>query len=227
MIIGNIDIICEKRKANQATEYDIRHLNDKRNKIIFFNTDKPMLAIGREQSKKNIKVEECKKDGVEIVNKITNGTAVLVNDTETIATIMFNKELVREKYRSTTRIFATVNKVINMSLNNLGIDSYMAKKSSKHQYKPVGCFNAIVKNDILYNDRKLVGTAFTEYNDMYIGHMLIYMDKTYDNACKYFNCCEKEKVPPISIKEIKECISKEMLKIKISCSIRKELCQVI
>ena len=227
MINGDIGIRSEIRIAKYATEYDKKYADKKENMIVFFNTDKPMLALGREQNRKNVKMDECEKDGVEIVNKLTNGTAVLVHDSELIATFVFNKDDVKDGYKSTTRVFSAVNKNINKVLNELGINSYLAEKSSKHQYKPVGCFNAIVKNDILYDGRKLVGTAFTEYNDMYIGHMLIYMDKTYDNACKYFNCCEKEKVPPISIKEIKECISKEMLKIKISCSIRKELCQVI
>jgi len=200
MFKDNIDIITlfEERHASIATKYDEFHAAtcaDNEVRIVFFRINKPTIAIGKQQ---NLNIADT---SIEVIRKLTKGTAVIFTGKEISFTVICGKDTMNSTVPSVKhREFMTlINDILN---TNYTKSTVLVDTGSRHGYLPYGCFNALTKNEISYNGRKLVGSSFTRVEDKLVGHVMMYMEPSYEELYKYLPSEAEHTVKPISLQEI-------------------------
>ena len=126
--------------------------------MINFKSTIPHLAFGSNQKKKDI-------DGIVTTHRLTGGSLVYLSGSDIVLTLLFPKKLFKTLPITTTIQLYILNLIKDYFKSTYNIDINLVQKNSIHQYKPIACFNAITKNELVYNNRKFAGVSFTRYKD--------------------------------------------------------------
>jgi len=190
--------VSEVRAPSVASEVDGIHMglcgaNGVR--VVDFLMKYPAVAVGKQQSIKYVR------EGLPVIRKVTNGTAVIFMGTELSLSISVGVNTLKD-VKTTTGVRKWFTQQMANTLYSLyGISCDVVDIGSRHPYKPAGCFNALTKGEIAYKGRKLLGVSFTRYGKVIFGHMMLYMDPKYHHLYEYVDRVDGE-VDPIAIREI-------------------------
>ena len=142
-------------------------------KLHFYNFDIPTISVGATQNTKNIS------DDINIERRFTNGNALYVHNSEVIF------DLVIESNLKPSEILYNVQNTLQKSLNKICDNVTIANDTSKDKYKSVECFNSVGKYELLYNNKKLMGSAISIKNGIYYQQSILYIEPTYKKLKDY------------------------------------------
>ena len=158
------------------------------------------LSLGYFQDIKDINVDFCKKNNIDIVRRITGGKTVL-HDKELTYSFIINESLMP---KSIIGSYKVISKGILQALKELGIDASMKEEINKNlsiekntnitNYKKNNsavCFNEPSYYEIIANNKKIVGSAQTRKQGKLLQHGAVLIDI---NVEKYVNCFNLENI---------------------------------
>lgn len=151
----------EIHDAKYNMEFDEKLLDKCENEDIdialrFYGWDKPSVTLGRNQKILGINEEYCKENNIPIVRRVTGGRALL-HDDELTYCIVCNKKILKNGMNIIDD-YKEISSVIIETLKQLGIDTTYGEKT-KSNIGAGYCMNLSTICDIMYEDKKFIGSA--------------------------------------------------------------------
>lgn len=151
----------EVHSAKYNMEFDEQLLNRCEEENIdialrFYGWDKPSVTLGRNQKISGIDEEFCQNNDIPIVRRPTGGRALL-HDKELTYCIVCNKKL----FKSGVNIiedYKEISSVIIETLRKFGVEACYGEKT-KSNIGAGYCMNLSTICDIMYQDKKFIGSA--------------------------------------------------------------------
>ena len=142
------------------------------------------ISIGYNQNaEKDINLDYCKKNNIEIVRRITGGKAVFHDKEVTYSFILpENNNLIPFEVNESYKIIANA---LIIALKKTGINAEI-KKTPEKIATPI-CFNSSNWYEILVNGRKISGSAQRRFNGKVLQHGPILIDFDYNKNNSIFN----------------------------------------
>jgi len=134
------DAIAQTRKENIIP-----------NTLHFYRRDPPAVSIGRSQSIHDIDLNVCNRHNVQIIRRITGGGSIYTDKNCLIYSLIFDSN--DTKLYSNQEIFENICNILVKALKELGIQT---------NYKP--------PNDILFNNKKISGSAQIKKGNIILIH---------------------------------------------------------
>lgn len=166
----------------------------------FYQWKPSAVSIGYNQNlEREINVDYCKKNGIDIVRRITGGKAVF-HDKEITYSFIVPEKLgllpmdVVESYRM-------IAEALVMALKKIKIDADI-KKVNERIATPI-CFNSSNWYELMVNDKKISGSAQRRIDGVVLQHGPILIDFDYEENSRIF----KSKGEIDSIKNLKQRIT--------------------
>ena len=169
------------------------------NTLHFYRRNPPTISIGRSRKiKDDINLDECKKNNVKIVRRITGGGTIYTDKKCLIYSLIFDKNY--KQNLSSKSIFKNICNSLTKALEKFQISTV---------YKP--------PNDILLNGKKISGSAQIKKDNIILIHGTILLDTNLELMNLVLKKNTNFKVSTIyremgflpDIKETKEIIKKE------------------
>jgi lipoate-protein ligase A len=120
----------------------------------FYQWEPGAVSIGRNQDLKEIDLEYCTENSIDVVRRITGGKAVL-HEKELTYSFIIDKEVMP---RSIIESYKIISSAIIHGLRDLGLNPEMNKSNVKNRDNPV-CFQEPSFNELTINRKKVVGSA--------------------------------------------------------------------
>ena len=142
------------------------------------------ISIGYNQdAEKEINLDYCKKNNIEIVRRITGGKAVFHDKEITYSFILpENNNLIPLEVNESYRIIANA---LVIALKKIGINADIKKAPDK--IKTPICFNSSNWYELLANGRKISGSAQRRFNGKVLQHGPVLIDFDYNKNNSIFN----------------------------------------
>src|SRR3989338_15466 len=142
------------------------------------------ISIGYNQdAEKEINLDYCKKNNIEIVRRITGGKAVFHDKEITYSFILpENNNLIPLEVNESYRIIANA---LVIALKKIGINADIKKAPDK--IKTPICFNSSNWYELLANGRKISGSAQRRFNVKVLQHGPVLIDFDYNRNNSIFN----------------------------------------
>ncbi len=148
------------------------------------------LSLGYFQDIKDINIENCKKNNIGIVRRITGGKTVLHDKELTYSFIINEKSMPKSIIES----YKIISKSILLALKELGVNALIEKKINKKNKKTAICFNDPSYYEIIVNNKKIVGSAQTRKQGKLLQHGSMLIDIDIKKLISLFNLEGKEKI---------------------------------
>ncbi len=153
----------------------------------FYRWKPPAISVGYFQKLEGeIDLEECKRQGIDYVRRITGGKAVLHNR-ELTYSFVISQELMP---KSVIESYKIISKAILIALGNLGLKAGM-KEVVKRTQKSSFCFHNPSHYEIVVNGKKIVGSAQTRRNGRLLQHGSILIDFDVEKMCSLLRTRDK------------------------------------
>ena len=151
----------EIHDAKYNMEFDEKLLEKCENEDIdialrFYGWNKPSVTLGRNQKILGINEEYCKENNIPIVRRVTGGRALL-HDDELTYCIVCNKKVLKNG-SNIIEDYKEISAVIIETLKNFGISTTYGEKT-KSNIGAGYCMNLSTICDIMYEDKKFIGSA--------------------------------------------------------------------
>lgn len=138
-----------------------RHKNIVPNTLHFYRRDRPTVSLGYfEKLEEAVNMDVVRERGVEIVRRMSGGSAIFTDSGQLIYSVILDKEFVPDDPNETYDIVCSA---VIRGLRNLGV---------KPKFKPV--------NDILVNGKKISGSAQKRQWNVVMQHGTIIIDTDFD-----------------------------------------------
>ncbi len=181
------------------------------------------ISLGYHQKIESINLELCEKDSIDVVRRPTGGRAILHADELTYSVVLPLND------NSPQEIYFKINSALiegfhlyderlkDVELEKAQIDFKKFYKSSRS----IPCFSSSARNEIKFQNKKLVGSAQRVIEDVLLQHGSILIGEYHKRIVEFLNLTEEEKYllkrdldeKTISLKEIlNEKINLEKLK---------------
>ncbi|MBN2322874.1 MAG: lipoate--protein ligase family protein [Spirochaetes bacterium] len=142
----------------------------------------PTITIGYFQSAEDIDFEQCGKDGIGVVRRLTGGRAVLHWEELTYSILFSSEDFFPFRKKE---IFTFIARCLVGSLARLGIDAGIAEKT-RGDMKSADCFAAPAQYEVESTERqKLIGSAQTIKDGVVLQHGAIPCTGRYTGIEKY------------------------------------------
>ncbi len=141
--------------------------------IRMYEWTEPGISIGNNLSKKRLL------DDIPIDRRVTGGSASYLGCGELCYTVLSKTDQVP------SHLLERIHAGIINELREIGIDASMSGQNKTDEYKSVECFNSVGKNEIVVDGKKLVGSAVTRVNGVYIHNSVMYMTDSYKGLQKH------------------------------------------
>lgn len=172
--------------------------------IRFYGSYPAAVSIGYFQdAKKELNIEKCCREGIDIARRITGGKAVFHFDEITYSVAAFESERIFPSDISGT--YNVIARCIARALGNLGMKVDLSE-DGRHQTKKEMkscCFAAPSKNELLVGGRKICGSAQVRRRGGFLQHGLLPLtfnpEKTADSLF--------QKITPENIERLKETVT--------------------
>ncbi|MBI3353790.1 MAG: lipoate--protein ligase family protein [Nitrospirae bacterium] len=143
----------------------------------------PCISIGYFQDIKEVNIQECKRQKIDIVRRLTGGKAVLHNKeiTYSIISPVDNSIFPRD-------VKGAYKKVANgllLGLKNMGISAEIAEDRAKELHR-FSCFLNTSFYEITVKGKKLIGSAQKRWKDIFLQHGSIIISSPYLDAHRLF-----------------------------------------
>jgi lipoyl(octanoyl) transferase len=191
-------------------------LNSKLPVLRFYQWKPAGLSLGYFQRLKEINIDFCKKNNIDIVRRLTGGNAVLHEHELTYSFIISEKRMPISIIESYKKISLGLLK----GLKSLGLNGVMNEDVKKSEKSSV-CFNDPSWYEILVNGKKIVGSAQKRVNGKILQHGAILTDINVEKYSNCFNNCNDDIINNLKKRmtsingELKNKISYEILKSSI------------
>ncbi len=150
-----------------------RNMNLVPNTLHLYRRDRPTVSLGYfERAEESVNLELVKKMGIQIVRRMSGGSAIYTDPDQIIYSLVLEKEMVPENPNETFEIICAG---IVRALGILGLQA---------EFKPV--------NDILIRDRKVSGSAQTRKGTVVIQHGTVIVDADFDLMFKVLKTRKKK-----------------------------------
>jgi lipoate-protein ligase A len=148
----------------------------------------PCISLGYHQSSETIDMEQCKRDGIDVVRRPTGGRAVFHAEEVTYAIVI--PEGSGFYSTSIEHVYNRISQGLIEGIRHLGIPAVLQKRSLnlRNHYKTpvsVSCFSAAAKHEVMLDGRKLVGSAQRHMQDAILQHGSILTGNAHLNLPKY------------------------------------------
>lgn len=151
----------EVHDAQYNMEFDEKLLEQCENEDIdialrFYGWDKPSVTLGRNQKISGINEEFCQNNDIPIVRRVTGGRALL-HDDELTYCIVCSKKLLKNG-ENIIEDYKEISSVIIETMQKFGIETAYGEKT-KSNIGAGYCMNLSTICDIMYKDKKFIGSA--------------------------------------------------------------------
>ncbi|MCX8057572.1 MAG: hypothetical protein N3F03_08190 [Ignavibacteria bacterium] len=180
--------------------------------IRFYQWKPYAISLGYHQKIESINVELCKEHSIDIVRRPTGGRAILHSDelTYSVVTPIKNFSPHELYYKINLALIEGLHsydiRLKDVELEKAQIDFKNFYKSSKS----IPCFSSSARNEIKFQNKKLVGSAQRVINDVLLQHGSILIGEYHKKIVEFLNLNDDEKAmlkneldeKTISLKEI-------------------------
>lgn len=168
--------------ANMAIDEAILHYS-KIPTLRFYQWKPKAVSIGYNQDIKEINVNYCKKNKIDIVKRITGGKAVFHDDELTYSFIVpENTNLLPKDIAESYKIIA---EALVIALKKIGINAKIKKQ--KEKITSSICFNSSNWYELTVNGKKISGSAQRRLNGKILQHGSILIDFDFNKNLLLFN----------------------------------------
>ena len=184
----------------------------------FYTWDPPAVSLGRFQNiETSVNIEACRRNGIDIVRRITGGRAVLHNHELTYGIVSrTNNPLFPDGVLGAYKVIASG---LLTGLKNLGINAEMVSRSGRHASlvkkdpKDPSCFSSPSWYEILVSGKKIIGSAQRRAPNAFLQHgsILIGYDPALEadiipgkGARDGVTCIRNELRRDVSLEEVKQ-----------------------
>ena len=151
--------------------------NKKYPTIRFYGSNPAAVSIGYFQdAKKELNIEKCRDEGIDIARRITGGKAVFHCNEITYCVVAGKYEKIFPVDISGT--YQVISKCIARGLSDLGIGADLAEDGriqAEAEMKSC-CFSVPSKNELLVGGRKICGSAQVRRREGFLQHGLLLLD---------------------------------------------------
>lgn len=147
--------------------------HDKRSIFRIYQWEPYAISLGYNQNPADIDLDKCKQDNIDVVRRPTGGRAVLHAEEVTYSVI-----IPKESDFFSPDVLTTYNHIsegILAGLRLFGVKAELVQrlpgdeKSASYKNK-IPCFSGAAKYEIVYQDKKLVGSAQRRYENAILQH---------------------------------------------------------
>jgi lipoate-protein ligase A len=139
-----------------------------------YQWDPPCLSFGRNESAlRRYDRESIERLGLDVVRRPTGGRAVWHESEVTYAVAGRVNQ-----FGSLGAAYCAIHQFLAAALRRLGVEVTLAGKTPVPGFSPGGCFSAPVGGEIMYGNRKLVGSAQLRQGDAFLQHGSILLGGT-------------------------------------------------
>jgi len=162
--------------------------------IRFYRWDQPTVSLGKHQQvEKAVDLDYCKKKAVPIVHRPTGGRAVFHNNEITYAVVSNSRRLF--PLQSISGTYAVIAEALRQGLRIMGIEAEFSQSvppqpvyPSSGRQKP--CFVTPSRHELLYQSRKLVGSAQRRLKRSFLQHGSIALTVDYPEMSRILDFSE-------------------------------------
>jgi lipoyl(octanoyl) transferase len=164
---------------NMAIDEAIFHetiKNKKKPTIRFYGSHPAAVSIGYFQdAKKELNIEKCRREGIDIARRITGGRTVFHFNEITYSVAACEQEKIFPADISGT--YNVISRCIARALGDLGIKADLAEEGRAHSKEEMDscCFAVPSKNELLVRGRKICGSAQVRRRGGFLQHGLLPM----------------------------------------------------
>jgi len=131
-----------------------------------YRWDPPCLSFGRNESAlRRYDRESIERLGLDVVRRPTGGRAVWHENEVTYAVAGRVNQ-----FGALSAAYCEIHQFLAAALRRLGAEVTLAGKTPVPGFSPGGCFSAPVGGEIMYGNRKLVGSAQLRQGDAFLQH---------------------------------------------------------
>ena len=176
---------------NMALDYAFTQLGDESNILRLYGWNPRAISIGFHQSPDIVDIVRCKNEGIDLVRRPTGGRAILHDNEVTYSLILCGGEFDFEE------IYFKVHVAIAAAILKIGIKVDLVNtKPSKGQLSPRSdkftCFTSAAKTELVYNGKKIVGSAGRQYENALLIHGSILLGSEHKEIIRFLNLPENE-----------------------------------
>lgn len=158
----------------------------------FYGWDPPCLSLGYHQTEQSIDIKAIVQDGLEVVRRPTGGSAILHSDELTYSAVFPERKL------SHQHMYKMVHHLFYESLRDLGYPVSLQQHEPDGNYLKMGskafaCFTRPAFSEILYDNRKLLGSAQKIYPNSILQHGSLLIENKQADIVKYLKNDEPKK----------------------------------
>ncbi|MFN4111837.1 MAG: biotin/lipoate A/B protein ligase family protein [Ignavibacteria bacterium] len=168
---------------------------EKKSFIRFYQWQPFAISLGYHQKIESLNTEKCKQDSIDIVRRPTGGRAILHSEelTYSVVTSIYNN--------SANELYFKINLALIEGFHNYDsrlreVDLEKGQIDFKNFYKStrsIPCFSSSARNEIKFQNKKLVGSAQRIINDVILQHGSILIGDYHKKIVDYLNLSEEEK----------------------------------
>ena len=161
-----------------------------------FSWQPACISLGYHQRVEEIDRERCAADGVDLVRRPTGGRAILHEEELTYSVVIpCSNPLFQQE---TLQTYELLSRALVQGLNNLGVAARFERApENASDYRrgefSVPCFSTSVRNEVLWQGRKLVGSAQRRYDGSILQHGSILLGSAHLRLVDYLACLSEEK----------------------------------
>ncbi|MCX5849455.1 MAG: lipoate--protein ligase family protein [Deltaproteobacteria bacterium] len=193
--------------------------NKKHPTIRFYGSRPAAVSIGYFQdAEKEVNIEKCCREGIDIVRRITGGKAVFHFKEITYCVAAGEREKIFPADISGT--YEVISRCIARGLSALGIKADLAEGGRAQTGEEINscCFSVPSKNELLVNGRKICGSAQVRGKGGFLQHGSLLMDfdplkmaalllpdrspEQVENLGKFVTAINEESASPVDIRDI-------------------------
>ncbi len=161
----------------------------------FYQWQPYAISLGYHQKIESINTDLCKKDNIDIVKRPTGGRAILHSEELTYSVVTsLNKFSSSDLYFKIN--LALINGLIFYDKRLEKVELEKAQIDFKNFYsssRSIPCFSSSARNEIKYENRKLVGSAQRVIDNILLQHGSIIIGDFHKKIVEYLNLSEEEK----------------------------------
>jgi lipoate-protein ligase A len=156
----------------------------------FYQWDPFTISLGYNQRVADLELEQCQKNGIGLVRRPTGGRAVLHAE-EVTYSVIIPKSASAWYSESTLATYNLISELLVAGLNRLGLAVTLEQKTggniayAARTTAAIPCFSASAQYEILFDGRKLVGSAQRRFEKTVLQHGSILLDKFHLNLPAY------------------------------------------
>ena len=135
----------------------------------FYRWSIPTISLGRSQkAEKVVDIDFCRRNGIDIVRRITGGKLVLHHKEVTYAVCSSDTDIFSRKLMDSYRL---ISEALNLGLQRMGIESHLAEETpSQYARGNLPCFAQPARDEIEMNGKKIIGSAQKRTGGKFLQH---------------------------------------------------------